>query len=162
MNLVEIAGVPVNMLSEGELALQVRLDLVGSLAQQVSGTADLEEEPERPSKKSRTTGAMVQTMADKTDQVLFMLINRLAVTRVQETLEGTFKVLQKRSASSDDLQHLLGERALRNHLLFLDAAVDRCTSATLQNLRECGSSADVALATDESPPSQPRFRGLRF
>ena len=29
-------------------------------------------------------------------------------------------------------------------------------------LREDGLFAGVALATDESPPSQPRFRGLRF
>ena len=30
------------------------------------------------------------------------------------------------------------------------------------SLREAGRFAGVALATDESPPSQPRFRGLRF
>ena len=35
-------------------------------------------------------------------------------------------------------------------------------SESLLNLREQGRFAGVALVTDESPPSQPRFRGLRF
>ena len=47
-------------------------------------------------------------------------------------------------------------------MLFLDGAVDRATSEHLMNARDAGTLAGVALATDESPPSQPRFRGLRF
>ena len=48
------------------------------------------------------------------------------------------------------------------HLLLLDGAVDRCLSDRWLTLRELGKLAGVALATDESPPSQPRFRGLRL
>ena len=40
--------------------------------------------------------------------------------------------------------------------------MDRCISESLLKLREEGKFAGVALVTDESPPSQPRFRGLRF
>ena len=47
-------------------------------------------------------------------------------------------------------------------MLFLYVVVDRCTSEDLWALREEGKFAGVALATDGSPPSQPRFRGLRF
>ena len=35
-------------------------------------------------------------------------------------------------------------------------------SESLRNLRAHGRFAGVAMATDESPPKQPRFRGLRF
>ena len=52
--------------------------------------------------------------------------------------------------------------SLNKHLLLLDGAIDRCTLDLLFAHREQGSLAGVALATDESPPSQPRFRGLRF
>ena len=41
-------------------------------------------------------------------------------------------------------------------------AVDRCLSDSLWNIREQGRFAGVAMATDESPPSQPILRGLRF
>ncbi len=47
-------------------------------------------------------------------------------------------------------------------MLLLDGAVDRCASDQLFASRERGTFAGVALATDESPPGQPRFRGLRF
>ena len=46
--------------------------------------------------------------------------------------------------------------------MLLDGAMDRWTSDLVFRKREEGSFAGVALATDESPPSQPRFRGLRF
>ena len=60
------------------------------------------------------------------------------------------------------LGELLGEQAIRDHLLILDGAVDRLAAENLFRAREAGSFAGVAVATDESPPSQPRFRGLRF
>ena len=44
----------------------------------------------------------------------------------------------------------------------LDGALDRCTSEQIFEHREHERLAGCALVTDESPPSQPRFRGLRF
>ena len=46
--------------------------------------------------------------------------------------------------------------------MLFDSAVDRCTSENLLNLRKPGKLAGVALVADESPPSQPRFQGVRF
>ena len=40
--------------------------------------------------------------------------------------------------------------------------MDKWVAENLFKAREAGSFAGVAVATDESPPSQPRFRGLRF
>ena len=51
---------------------------------------------------------------------------------------------------------------LSQHLLILDGALDRRTSEFLFKCREDGSFAGVAVATDESPPKQPRFQGLRL
>ena len=47
-------------------------------------------------------------------------------------------------------------------MLLLDGAVDRCMAENLAQCRHCGKFAGVAVATDESPPSQPQFRGFRF
>ena len=44
----------------------------------------------------------------------------------------------------------------------MDVVVDRCTLEDLWALREEGKFAGVALAIDESPPSQPRVLGFRF
>ena len=109
-------------------------------------------------------------MRVKTEQVLFSLQNRLAMCRVNDTIEGAQSLIQNLSSSSSSRpasamsiqEDLLSRRNLSSHLLLLDGAVDRCTSENLLRLREEGRFAGVAVATDESPPSQPRFRGLRF
>ena len=46
--------------------------------------------------------------------------------------------------------------------MYLEGAVDRCEAEHLRSLKEAGRFAGAALATDESPPKEPRFRGLRF
>ena len=56
----------------------------------------------------------------------------------------------------------MSRQSLAQHILLLDGAVDRFVSDLLFRHREDGSWAGVAVATDESPPKQPRFRGLRF
>ena len=47
-------------------------------------------------------------------------------------------------------------------MLLLDGALDRWVGEMIFQKRGEGYFAGVGLATDESPPSQPRFRGLRF
>ena len=166
--LQEVADVPVDLPSPDELALKVRQELVASLHRQSCGPSDLEA-PARPAKKSRTQSARDETMGTKTKQVLYMLKNRLAVTRLHSTIESTCQLLE--DVTSDPatgnsfrqiLDEMTSEQSIRRHLLFLDGAVDRCTADALFLQRESGSFAGVAAATDESPPSQPRFRGLRF
>ena len=90
--------------------------------------------------------------------------NRLAASRVQNTIQGAHKVLASLSSqnTTEGLDELVSRWTLVRHQLLLDGAVDRCTAEYLMTQREEGKLAGVALVTDESPPSQPRFRGLRF
>ena len=79
---------------------------------------------------------------------------------------GACEVLQRVSPEqatsfNKALEELLEREATRLHLLLLDGALDRWAAEDLFKAREAGSFAGVALATGESPPSQPRFRGLR-
>ena len=90
----------------------------------------------------------------------------MAASRACTTLCSASQLLSSLSSegsTTSNLEELLGNRVtLGQHLLILDAAVDRWTSEHLMQLREEGRLAGVAMVTDESPPSQPIFRGLRF
>ena len=166
--LAEVAEVPVQLCSEQDLALEVRRNLIGLLEKTLCDPEedeDLDQEPLR--KKQRSLQARKEQLQSKTTQVLFMLQNRLCVSRAQGTLESAAALLQNLSSSSSSgfsqvEDELFGAEALRMHLLFLDGAMDRNTSEVLMGLREEERLAGVAVATDESPPNQPRFRGLRF
>ena len=95
-----------------------------------------------------------------------MLENRVAASRTGGTLCSASRLLASLSSecsTTSNLEELLGDRTtLVKHMLIVDVAIDRCTSEHLLELREEGRLAGVALVTDESPPIQPRFRGLRF
>ena len=165
--LQEVAEVPVALLSPDDLAIGVRQDLVDSLHRQQCEPSEAVGPDEKPAKRSRTTEAIERTIATKTEQVLFMVKNRVASTRLRSTVEGACDLIGKvshehRTSFEQALGELLGDEAIRRHLLILDGAVDRLAAENLFKAREAGSFAGVAVATDESPPSQPRFRGLRF
>jgi len=51
---------------------------------------------------------------------------------------------------------------MRRNLLWLDDALDCHVRDRILAAKEAGRFIGVGIATDESPPSQPRFRGLRF
>ena len=91
----------------------------------------------------------------------------MANSRVKDTVQSSYELLTFLNASGssavpDATDELVHRTNLQRHMLFLDGAVDRFTSELLLTMREEGRFAGVALVTDESPPSQPRFRGLRF
>ena len=165
--LAEIAEVPVELSSREDLETQVRQDLVDSLEQHKCGS-DSGPASESAKKHQRTEARLNQNMQDKTSQVLFMLQNRVASSRVSDTITSAHELIQTLTAETSKtstcelLDQLYCRHSLMRHLLLLDGAVDRCTSDMLMSLREEGRFAGVALATDESPPNQPRFRGLRF
>ena len=175
MILAEIADVPVKLYSESELNLKVKRDLVRSLEQVECPPKPEEALQEAPAKK-RKRDALSRTsfLADKTRQMLFMVKNRVASSRMQETVKGASELISNLqetsgsgSSSSDwrpeHLEDLLVNRKnLLRHLLLLDGALDRSSADMLFQLRKQMTFAGCALATDESPPSQPRFRGLRF
>ena len=161
MILADIADVPVRLIPNEDLAIRVGQDLINAFDNELE-----EEDDERqPTKKSRTTKAIDETMRTKTLQAVYMLRNRLAAYRVSDTVEGAVELLHGVSGSepvNNALAELVTDQPLRKHLLLLDGAIDRATSERLLSAREAGTLAGVSLATDESPPSQPRFRGLRF
>ena len=168
--LAEIAEVPVQLQSDAELNLRVRQDLIQFLEHQHC-PPDPDDQEARPSKKlKRASESIDDLMKDKTEQVLYQLRNRVPAYRATATLQDSIFTLQRLRSSSYgsslDLDSCtetsFGRVALVRHMLLLDGAIDRCTSDYLLNLREHGTFGGVAFATDESPPNQPRFRGLRF
>ena len=103
----------------------------------------------------------------KTKQVLWALENKLAIRRVEDTLvsaQALIEDLEGRTArhASGPKEVLVHRANLVAHMLILDGAVDRYSSDRLFQMREASTFAGVAVATDENPPNQPRFRGLRF
>ena len=78
MILAEIAEVPVSLQPDADLALEVQQDLVDTLDRHLCEPADGPED-ERPLKKlKKSSSALEENMACKTEQVLFMLKNRVA------------------------------------------------------------------------------------
>ena len=103
----------------------------------------------------------------KTQECLWILSNRIPVCRAGQILHDAQDLVASLDPDSTgpqpDLEEVLVTRQqLSRHLLLLDGAVDRHVSDVMFRHREDGSWAGVAVATDESPPKQPRFRGLRF
>ena len=173
MILAEIAEMPVKLVPAETLNLQVRQDVANALGQHLRDPAEEEDEGMRPLKKlRRTKEAKDEIKAAKTSQVLWRLKNRVAATRATETLSSAADLMavltssssssSGSSGSSDPFREMSSRMTLYRHMLLLDGAVDRCLSDQLWSLREKGQFAGLAFATDESPPSQPRFRGLRF
>ena len=75
-----------------------------------------------------------ENLAANTDQVLWMVRNRVATTRVAQTITECSSVVAKLLKISESLdavgvaQLLHGKESLRRHLTLLDGALDRCAS----------------------------------
>ena len=70
---------------------------------------------------------------------------------------------QDREDQEQDLTDLLVHRTqLARHMLLLESALDACLANRIADLREEGKFLGLGFATDESPPSQVWFNGLRF
>ena len=97
-----------------------------------------------------------------------MVQNRIPARRVAGIVASAAELLEDlkigthASSPSDIEDQLVHPTTLGRHLLILDGAVDRCVSDLLFQHRQLDRLAGVAVATDESPPGAPRFRGLRF
>ena len=125
-------------------------------------------------KKSRTLEAREAMLANKTMQALWVLENRLTIRRSNETLLSGIELLKglgaqelnssssSASSSQDPMDVLVDRTNQQHHILLLDGALDRWVSEMIYQNRGKGCFAGFAFATDESPPSQPRFRGLCF
>ena len=172
--LAKIADVPVTLTDEKEMNLKVKENLVTMLEDlhcPPEVEASLEGEMHIKKKHKRDAENVKNLMANKTDQVRLMLEQRVSATRMQSTVLAAADLIDTLLGTSDfsedargpELHEALVTRhTLMRHLLLLDGAVDRVITDKLYTLREQGNLAGVALATDESPPAQARFRGLRF
>ena len=117
-------------------------------------------------KKRRTLEAREAMLENKTRHALWVLENRLTIRRSNETLLSGIELLKGLGAQTEELQDiqdvLVSSGQQLHHFLLLDGALDRWISEMIFQKRGEGCFAGFAFATDESPPSQPRFRGLRF
>ena len=172
--LAQVSATAVQTLTDAEVARWTRQDLVNAL-QQLHAPTDAQlalEQEDRPTKRARRDlNTRKELWASKTAQVVNCLEQRLTLRRARGTVAaalGLTAELQALHGHAKDwirssAAELLHSRfRLAHHLLLLDGAVDRYTSEKHWRAREGGLLAGVAIATDESPPSQPRFQGLRF
>ena len=161
--------------SAEELEKEIRRDLVGvlqaswdasrpKLANDLPPDAGESEEPAK--KKSRTRENIRGFLRDKTDQVRYALANKQSLQNLPKSLVEAQELL----ASLGDLRGdasalpavLASRQTLSWHMLLLDAGLDRHLEEHLYQRRLDGAFGGICLATDESPPSVARFRGLRF
>ena len=97
-------------------------------------------------------------------------IMRLAVSTKQalkslpETLVQAQALLDKAAGREleDDPLPIPSASSMRNHLLSLGDAMDCHVRDAILEAKKAGRFIGAGIATDESPPSQPRFRGLSF
>ena len=168
--LAEVSEFPVAPMSERTLAQKAKEDLVATLEQLHCPLEDMAvDADEQPLKKMRRDKqSIMETMTTKTEQVLFMVQNRVTNRRTLETVQSAAHLVWKLMDEADRLSPealkgmLVSRWTALRHLLLLDGALDRVTADEIAQLRDQGRFAGAALATDESPPSQPRFAGLRF
>ena len=154
----------------------VTFDLVNALAPAAEVILPNDEPAKPPPKKrSRTSEAISKTIDDTTLQVRSMLVNRAALSRFPKSIleaDVLIKQLKEKSKTSDNLDDsdlddslegmLVSRQSLSKHLFVIDCALDSFISDDLYEQRLAGRFGGVCIATDESPPSEPRFRGLRF
>ena len=162
--LAEVADMPVPLLSDADLLNGCQADLVASLRSQ--HCEDDADGLERPTKRLRRNAASKsQTLADSTSTVLYALKHHVGSSAVRSTINDAVELVNTmgdHDVNTSGGGAIASYTAFARHLLVLDGAVDRWMAEELFRKRESGAFAGVALATDESPPSQPRFRGLRF
>ena len=167
--LAEVADLPVPLISQQDLGVRVKADLAATLERLHCPQEDLEEDSSRPAKRLRKNADDVNEMLKaKTQQVLWTIENNVRMRRMRGTVMSCADLISDLTSndmrsSKEQLESLLVSRqTLAQHTLLLDGALDRVNSDLVFSQREAGTFAGVALASDESPPKQPRFRGLRF
>ena len=121
-----------------------------------------------PLKRSRTSENLETSLAAKTEQLRMSLGNKVGFMHMVNTLVDAQRVLARLRGSemveaSLAVDDLFSRDALRRHLRVLDAALDAWQRQEWSRRRDADPEGwGLAVATDESPPSQPRFGGLRF
>ena len=155
----------------------VRADLVEALAKLWGPAAqdrppaeevtDLEGDSSGGRKRpSRTAANMRKLLAERTQHLRWALRNRLALKNIPQALGDAFDLFS--ASASAEAEHLLeppsggSHWTLMRHLILLDSALDRWVAEDLTEARLSGAFGGICVATDESPPSEGRFGGMRF
>ena len=124
---------------------------------------------ETPQKLKRGRSSREESLEDKTQEVRMLLANNVSLKHLPNTVVDAERLRQHLlrepdDAGAPDLATSLHSRVtLARHMILLDSALDSQLKQDLRELRDRDPVAfGVALATDESPPSQRRFGGYRF
>ena len=118
-------------------------------------------------KKKRSRATIASCLDMSTAQVQFALDCKVAFANVPKSLReaadliGKFGVMDKSTAKLSALDNVLERYSIGRHCLVLDEAFDLFVSDTIQSRRGT-TFFGAGMSSDESPPSQPRFRGFRF
>ena len=122
-----------------------------------------------PAKFRRTREAIDESFEDKTQQVRVLLSHNLSLVHLPETVVDADRLRQQLLRQPEEptgvelSKRLTTGDNLRKHMILLDSSLDSLLKEDLRAMRELDPGAfGVALATDESPPSQRRFGGYRF
>ena len=119
-------------------------------------------------KRSRTAESIGETMRDKTNMVRVALANQIKLGRFVNSFVDYERLRAELRRDAGEEDFAIGDKAssrwaLAKHMVVLDMALDSLLKDELQEMRDADPGAfGVALATDESPPSQRRFCGFRF
>ena len=125
---------------------------------------------ESPSKKSRTEASIAETLENKTEMVRMSLVHNLGLVHSLQTIVDAQNLrdkLQRREVNLEEQraleEGLVHRTNVSRHMLVLDSAIDTLTTKALEKQREDDPEGfAIAIASDESPPSQVRFGGYRF
>ena len=118
-------------------------------------------------KRSRRGASIRELHRSKTAQVKALLHGHITLSRFGTVVESACDLVSHLRAgadsNTDDVEELLSAKwNLGRHMLALDMAIDNVMKARIHAQRVAGTFGGISIATDESPPSAPRFSGQRF
>jgi len=167
-----LADMPVHGPPPGSPTAGVAADLAAALhrewraKQQLPRVRERGAPPSSSKKMSRTSANIREMLAEKTKQLRFAIVNRIPWDRVPQTLADAAALVlgdendDKLRAFMEDLS--VSRWTLMRHLLILDVALEKQIARDIEQRRDAGTFLGVCLATDESPPEEPRFAGVRL
>ena len=121
-------------------------------------------------KRSRTDDAISALREQKTEQIRDALVNKTPLVHQLNTIVDANRLIAKLQRQELDLEKendlvesVVKRDSLGRHMLVLESALDAYMAEMLATQRaEDPEGFGLGMATDESPPSQPRFGGYRF
>ena len=103
----------------------------------------------------------------KTSALTLSLRNNLALTNLPSTLVDAAKLISlidtgDATASARVVHNIVSDRCIARHLMIMEQALEMLYKDKIENARTTGAYHGSAFTSDESPPSENRYTGLRF